>query len=72
MAAGRIVIGLPIPGHMATAYSYFAAAAALGYDRDEGLEFDFIYPDDPGTTARALGAGRCQFAPLNTSPSGRS
>ncbi len=66
MAAGRIVIGLPIPERMAAAYSYFAAAAALGFDRDEGLQFDFIYPDEPGRTAEALGAGRCQFAPLNT------
>jgi len=61
-----VVIGLPIPERMAPAYSYFAAAAALGFDRDEGLEFDFLYPDEPGATARALGAGRCQFAPLNT------
>jgi len=60
------VIGLPIPDRMAAAYSYFAAAAALGFDADEGLEFDFIYPDEPGATARALGAGRCDFAPLNT------
>ena len=66
MAARRVVIGLPIPDRMAAAYSYFAAAAALGFDGDEGLEFDFIYPDEPGTTARALAAGRCDFAPLNT------
>jgi NitT/TauT family transport system substrate-binding protein len=66
MASGRVVIGLPIPERMAAAYSYFAAAAALGFDRDEGLEFDFVYPEEPGATARALGAGRCQFAPLNT------
>ena len=61
-----LTIGLPIPVRMAHAYAYFAAAAALGFDRDEGLEFDFVYPDEPGATARALGAGRCQFAPLNT------
>jgi NitT/TauT family transport system substrate-binding protein len=66
MAARRVVIGLPIPERMAAAYSYFAAAAALGFDADEGLEFDFIYPDEPGATARALGGGRCDFAPLNT------
>jgi NitT/TauT family transport system substrate-binding protein len=66
MGAARIVIGLPIPGGMAPAYAYFAAASALRFDRDDGLAFDFIYPGDPGTTARALGEGRCQFAPLNT------
>ncbi len=66
MAVTRVVIGLPIPDRMAAAYAYFAAAAALEFDRDEGLEFDFIYPDEPGATARALGAGRCHFAPLNT------
>jgi NitT/TauT family transport system substrate-binding protein len=66
MGLTRVVIGLPIPDRMAAAYSYFAAAAALGFDRDEGLAFDFIYPDEPGATARALGAGRCDFAPLNT------
>jgi len=66
MARTRVVIGLPIPDRMAAAYAYFAAASALGFDRDEGLAFDFIYPDEPGATARALAAGRCQFAPLNT------
>jgi NitT/TauT family transport system substrate-binding protein len=66
MAPARVMIGLPIPDRMAAAYSYFAAAAALGFDREEDLVFDFIYPDEPGTTARALAAGRCQFAPLNT------
>lgn len=66
MRGRRVTIGLPIPGRMAAAYGYFAAAAALGYDRAEDLEFDFIYPDEPGATARALAAGRCDFAPLNT------
>jgi NitT/TauT family transport system substrate-binding protein len=66
MAGTRVVIGLPIPDRMAPAYAYFAAASALGFDSDEGLAFDFIYPDEPGMTARALAAGRCQFAPLNT------
>jgi len=66
MAETRVVIGLPIPDRMAPAYAYFAAASALGFDRDEDLAFDFIYPDEPATTARALAAGRCHFAPLNT------
>ena len=66
MASTRVVIGLPIPDGMAPAYGYFAAASALGYDRAEGLAFDVIYPTEPGATARALAAGRCDFAPLNT------
>jgi NitT/TauT family transport system substrate-binding protein len=66
MTTTRVVIGLPIPDRMAAAYSYFAAASALGFDRAEGLDFDFVYPDEPATTARALAAGRCAFAPLNT------
>jgi NitT/TauT family transport system substrate-binding protein len=63
---GKTVIGLPIPDHMSIVYFYFAAAAALGFDRDEGIEFDFIYTDAPAATARALGTGQCQFAGLNT------
>ena len=66
MAPSPLVIGLPIPECMAPAYGYFAAASALGFDRDEGLAFDFIYLTEPGATARALAAGRCQLAPLNT------
>lgn len=62
----RVVIGLPIPAKMTAAYGYFGTAVALGYDREEGLAFELVYADDPGTTARALGEGRCQFAPLNT------
>lgn len=60
-----IVIGLPIPGQMAAAYSYFEAAASLGYDRDEGLRFTFLYGGTPLETAEALASGRCLFAPLN-------
>ena len=62
----RVVIGLPIPGKLTAAYGYFGTARALGYDRAEGLDFELVYPDDPGTTARALCAGRCDVAPLNT------
>jgi NitT/TauT family transport system substrate-binding protein len=60
-----LVIGLPIPDRMAPAYAYFAAAAALGYDRVEGLRFTFLYGGTPLLTAEALAAGRCRFAPLN-------
>lgn len=64
-AGDPVVIGLPIPDRMAPAYSYFGAAAALGYDRAEGLRFDFLYGGTPLLTAEALAAGRCRFAPLN-------
>ena len=60
-----VTIGLPIPDRMAAAYSYFGAAAALGYDRSEGLRFDFLYGGTPLETAAALAAGKCTFAPLN-------
>jgi NitT/TauT family transport system substrate-binding protein len=62
----RVVIGLPIPGKLTAAYGYFGTAQALGYDRAEGLDFELVYPDDPGTAARALCEGRCDVAPLNT------
>ena len=50
----RVVIGLPIPGKLTAAYGYFGTAQALGYDRAEGLTFELVYPDNPGTAARAL------------------
>ena len=62
----RVVIGLPIPEKLTAAYGYFGTATALGYDRAEGLAFELVYPDDPGTAARALCDGRCELAPLNT------
>lgn len=61
----NVLIGLPIPDRMAAAYSYFGAAAALGYDRAEGLRFDFLYGGTPLETAEALAMGKCLFAPLN-------
>lgn len=60
-----VTIGLPIPDRMAAAYSYFGAAASLGYDRVEGLRFDFLYGGTPLETAKALASGACGFAPLN-------
>jgi NitT/TauT family transport system substrate-binding protein len=51
---------------MTAANGYFSAASALGYDREEGLAFEIYYGDEPGTTARALCAGRCDIASLNT------
>jgi NitT/TauT family transport system substrate-binding protein len=64
---GRLTvsIGLPIPDRMAPAYAYFAAAGALGYDRDEGIRFEFTYGGTPLATAESLAAGKCSFAPLN-------
>ncbi len=60
-----VTIGLPIPDRMAAAYSYYGAASALGYDRAEGLRFDFLYGGTPLETAKALSSGACHFAPLN-------
>ncbi|MHB1220203.1 MAG: ABC transporter substrate-binding protein [Alphaproteobacteria bacterium] len=60
-----VTIGLPIPDRMAAAYSYFGAASSLGYDRAEGLRFDFLYGGTPLETAKALASGACLFAPLN-------
>jgi NitT/TauT family transport system substrate-binding protein len=62
----RVVIGVATPPGMTAANGYFSAASALGYDRDEGLEFEMYYGDEPGATARALCAGACDVASLNT------
>ena len=51
---------------MTAANGYFSAASALGYDRDEGLAFEIYYGNEPGATARALCAGRCDIASLIT------
>jgi NitT/TauT family transport system substrate-binding protein len=61
-----IAIGIATPPGMTAANGYFSAAAALGYDRDEGLSFCMYYGDEPGATARALCAGTCAVASLNT------
>ena len=62
----KVTIGIAVPPGMTAANGYFAAAAALGYDRDEGLEFAIYYGDEPGATARALCTGACDIASLNT------
>jgi NitT/TauT family transport system substrate-binding protein len=59
-------IGVATPPGMTAANGYFSAASALGYDRDEGLAFEMYYGEEPGATARALCAGRCDIASLNT------
>ena len=59
-------IGVATPLGMTAANGYFSAASALGYDREDGLAFDMYYGEEPGTTARALCAGTCDIASLNT------
>jgi ABC-type nitrate/sulfonate/bicarbonate transport system substrate-binding protein len=55
-----------IPSRIGPAYAYLAPAIALGYDREEGLDFALFYGDEPGATARGLCAGKCDIACLNT------
>ena len=62
----KFTIGLATPAGLSAAYAYFAPAVALGYDREEGLEFAFFYGGEPGATARGLAAGQCDLACLNT------
>jgi len=61
-----IRIGIATPPGMTAANGYFSAAAALGFDRADGLAFEMYYGDEPGATARALCAGGCDIASLNT------
>jgi NitT/TauT family transport system substrate-binding protein len=65
MGREKVTIGIAVPPGMTAANGYFAAASALGYDRDEGLEFAIYYGDEPGATAKALCAGACDIASLN-------
>lgn len=62
----RVVIGVATPPGMTAANGYFSVASALGYDREEGLQFRIYYGGEPGATARALCAGACDIASLNT------
>jgi NitT/TauT family transport system substrate-binding protein len=66
MTRETVVIGVATPTGLSAPYAYLAPAVALGYDRDEGLAFEFFYGDEPGTTARGLCAGACDIACLNT------
>ncbi len=66
MAREKVTIGVATPPGMTAANGYFSAAAALGYDREEGLEFDIYYGGEPGATAAALSSGTCHIASLNT------
>jgi NitT/TauT family transport system substrate-binding protein len=66
MSRRKFTIGVATPTGMSAPYSYFTPAVALGYDRDEGLEFAFFYGGEPGSTARNLCQGACDIACLNT------
>jgi ABC-type nitrate/sulfonate/bicarbonate transport system substrate-binding protein len=62
----RFTIGVATPAGMGPAYAYLTPALALGYDRAEGLAFDFFAGGEPASTARGLCAGACTIACLNT------
>jgi len=66
MSRRRFTIGVATPRGMSAPYAYFTPAVALGYDRDEGIEFAFFYGGEPGSTARSLCEGACDIACLNT------
>src|SRR6516162_1818321 len=66
MSRRRFTIGVATPRGMSAPYAYFTPAVALGYDRDEGIEFAFFYGGEPGSTARSLCQGACDIACLNT------
>jgi NMT1/THI5 like len=66
MTRRKFTVGVAIPRGMSAPYAYFTPAVALGYDRDEGLEFAFFYGGEPGSTARSLCQGACDIACLNT------
>lgn len=59
-------IGVATPPGMSAAYSYFAPAFALGFDREERFELQMFYGGEPGATARALCDQQCDVASLNT------
>ena len=59
-------MGLAIPPGKSAAYAYLTPAIAHGDDRDEGLDCEFFYGEEPAATARALASGACQIACLNT------
>ena len=66
MSGEKFVIGVATPAGLGAAYAYLTPAVALGYDREEGLEFAFFHGGEPGATARSLCAGACTIACLNT------
>jgi hypothetical protein len=52
----RLIVGIATPPGMTAANGYLSAASALGYDRDEGLDFQIYYGE-----SRAL--RRAPFVP---------
>ncbi len=66
MPREKFTIGVATPSGMGPAYAYLTPALALGYDREEGLEFAFFQGGEPGATAESLAAGACDIACLNT------
>jgi NitT/TauT family transport system substrate-binding protein len=66
MSATKFTIGVATPSGMGPAYGYLAPAIALGFDKEEGLEFALFYGGEPGATARSLCEGKCDIACLNT------
>lgn len=66
MSRRKFTIGVATPTGMSAPYAYFTPAVALDYDRDEGIEFAFVYGGEPGSTARSLCQGACDIACLNT------
>ncbi len=66
MSREKFIIGVATPSGMGAEYAYLTPAVALGYDREEGLEFAFFAGGEPGATARSLCAGACTIACLNT------
>jgi ABC-type nitrate/sulfonate/bicarbonate transport system substrate-binding protein len=66
MSLQRFTIGVATPEGMGAPYAYFTPAITQGFDRAEGLAFEFFAGGEPGATARALSAGACDIACLNT------
>ena len=66
MSTRKFTIGIATPKGMTASYAYFTPAVALGFDREEGLEFSFFYGGEPGATAHSLCKGLCDIACLNT------
>ena len=66
MSREKFTIGVATPSGMGPAYAYLAPAIALGYDRDDGLDFSVFHGGEPGATARGLCGGACDVACLNT------
>lgn len=65
-ARETVTIGVATPARMSAHYAYLTPAIALGYDREEGVELRVFHGGEPGATARAIAAGKCDIASLNT------